>query len=210
DREREALRLRFRLEPPLVASLPWELLYSPRRERFLGTTLDTVLVRYVEVMQPVRPLQVSLPLRMLVRVPTAAGIDAAAEQAARAEALGGLEKEVQMTVLDGTVTPDRLSAALVDERYHVLHFIGHGGFRDESAFLVLNDEAGGALFVGDAEVASLVADHPTLKLVVLNSCQGATVSSSRPLVGMAAALVKRGLPAVVAMQFPIRDRQAVL
>jgi hypothetical protein len=147
---------------------------------------------------------------MLVLVPAGAGLDAAAEKAGLAEALAGLEKEVELTVLEGAVTGARISDALVEQRFHVLHFIGHGGFRDEEAFLVLNDAAGEPAFVGQTEFAGLIADHPTLKLVVLNSCQGATLSSTQPLVGMAAGLVKRGLPAVVAMQYPIRDRQAVL
>jgi CHASE2 domain-containing sensor protein len=208
DREREGLRIRLRLEPPKVACLPWELLYSPRRERFLGTTMDTPVVRYVEVLQPVRPLPVSLPLRMLVLIPRGAGIDAQAERAGLAEALRGLEKEVQLEVLEG-VTRTRFSDALVEQRFHIAHFIGHGGFQEDRPFLVLDSEAGGQDFVSHEDLALLVADHTTLKLAVLNSCQGATLSSSQPLVGMAAALVKGGLPAVVAMQYPIYDRQAV-
>jgi CHASE2 domain-containing sensor protein len=209
DRQREGLRIRLRLEPPKIASLPWELLYSPRRERFLGTTMDTPVVRYVEVLQPVRPLSVSLPLRMLVLIPRGAGIDAQAERAGLAEALRGLEKEVQLEVLEG-VTRTRFSDALVEQRFHIVHFIGHGGFQGDRPFLVLDSETGGQDFVAHEELARLVADHPTLKLAVLNSCQGATLSSSQPLVGMAAALVKHGLPAVVAMQYPIYDRQAVV
>jgi CHASE2 domain-containing sensor protein len=49
-----------------------------------------------------------------------------------------------------------------------------------------------------------------MKLVVLNSCQGAETSSSRPLVGMAPELVKCGVPAVVAMKYPLYDRQALI
>jgi CHASE2 domain-containing sensor protein len=147
---------------------------------------------------------------MLVLVPAAAGLDGAAEKAGLTEALGGFEKEVELTVLEGVVTLDRLSGALVDDRYHVLHFVGHGGFRDERPFVVLNDASGAPAFVSHRELSSLLAGHPTLKLVVLNSCRGAMVSSSQPLVGMAAELVKQGLPAVVAMQYPIYDRQAVL
>jgi CHASE2 domain-containing sensor protein len=210
DRQSEGLRIRLRLEPPQIAGLPWELLYSPRRERFLGTTMETALVRYVEVLEPVRPLQVSLPLRVLVLIPSAVGIDAQAEKAVLTEALRGLEKDVQVEILEGNVTRTRLSDALLEQRFHVLHFIGHGGFRDERPFLLLNDEAGGTDFVGHQDFSRLLLDHTTLKLAVLNSCEGATLSSSQPLVGMAAEMVKRGLPAVVAMQYPIRDRQAVV
>jgi len=44
---------------------------------------------------------------------------------------------------------------------------------------------------------------------VLNSCQGAQVSSTREMVGMAPQLVMQGIPAVVAMQYPISDTAAL-
>jgi CHASE2 domain-containing sensor protein len=49
-----------------------------------------------------------------------------------------------------------------------------------------------------------------MKLVVLNSCQGAAVATTRPLAGIAPQLVRAGIPAVVAMQFPFEDRAALV
>ena len=57
--------------------------------------------------------------------------------------------------------------------------------------------------------AELFANHPSMKLIVLNSCQGAKVSSTRPLAGVVPRLFGREIPAVVAMQYPISDTAAL-
>jgi hypothetical protein len=45
---------------------------------------------------------------------------------------------------------------------------------------------------------------------VLNACEGARASGSDPFAGVAQSLVARGIPAVVAMQFEITDRAAIV
>jgi formylglycine-generating enzyme required for sulfatase activity len=45
---------------------------------------------------------------------------------------------------------------------------------------------------------------------VLNACQTATTSSTRPLAGLAPRLLQRNLSAVVAMQYPLPDRAATI
>jgi CHAT domain-containing protein len=55
-------------------------------------------------------------------------------------------------------------------------------------------------------------DVPTLRLVFLNACETATVTREKgldPFAGVASAMVMAGLPAVVAMQFPISDQAAI-
>jgi CHASE2 domain-containing sensor protein len=90
-----------------------------------------------------------------------------------------------------------------------VHFIGHGLFRNEQGYLVLDGPGGKNDFVEDTRFAKLFTNARSVKLVVLNSCQGATTSSSRPLTGSAAKIVESGIPAVVAMQFSILDPAAV-
>ena len=53
-------------------------------------------------------------------------------------------------------------------------------------------------------------DEDSLRLVVLNSCEGARSSRVDPFSGVAASLVHFDIPAVVAMQFEITDRAAVV
>ena len=48
--------------------LPWEYLYDPQREDFLFMTVETSLVRYIDL--PARnPLSIDLPLNLLVLIP---------------------------------------------------------------------------------------------------------------------------------------------
>jgi len=58
-------------------------------------------------------------------------------------------------------------------------------------------------------VAMLIRNEMSLKLVVLNSCKGATLSATSAFVGMAPQLIEAGVPAVVAMQFEISDKAAI-
>ncbi len=206
----EGIRVRLRIEPPKVAALPWEFLYSPRADDYVATSTATPLLRYVELLQEIRQLTVRLPLRMLVAVPEGSGLDSGTETANLLEALAGLEKEVTTHFLEKNVTCTAISDALLEGEYHVFHFIGHGEFQNDAPFLLLNDGRGGLEAVDHEQFAGLFRNHASMKLVLLNSCKGAEVSSVQPLTGMAAQLVKRGVPAVIAMQYAIGDDQAVL
>lgn len=52
--------------------------------------------------------------------------------------------------------------------------------------------------------------RPAPRLVVLNSCSGATAGGGDLFAGTAAALARAGVPAVVAMQFEITDAAAAV
>ncbi|MGD8777117.1 MAG: CHAT domain-containing protein [Syntrophobacterales bacterium] len=212
--EDSGVRLRLRIEPPEVAVLPWEFLYSPTQACFLGTSERYALVRYLEIHQRISSLEAPLPLRILVAIPEAVepypALDTKSEKDNLIDILDDLQDSVKVRFLEGKVTCTTISDALVDERYHCFHFIGHGIFRGDRGSLLLNSENGGVDYVDEEQFASLFANHSSMKLVVLNSCKGAEVSSIRPLVGMSPQLLRRGIPAVVAMQYGIYDEAAVL
>ena len=58
-------------------------------------------------------------------------------------------------------------------------------------------------------LAELLDDHYPLRLVFLNSCEGARGSENDAFSSTAATLVRRGVPAVVAMQYEITDGAAI-
>jgi CHASE2 domain-containing sensor protein len=205
----EGIRIRLRIEPPKLASLPWELLYYQLGKCFLAVSAKTPVIRYIELMQPNLGLTAQLPLRMLVVAPQGSGLDIRTETGNLSEAIKGMEKQVTTRVLDKDVTYAAIREAL-HEDFHVLHFIGHGEFQNELPFLVLDDGRGGSEAVDHERFGGLFTNHDTMKLVVLNSCKGAQVSSTEPLLGMASQLVKCGVPAVIAMQYEIGDDQAIL
>ncbi len=51
----------------------------------------------------------------------------------------------------------------------------------------------------------LLHDHESLRVAVLNACEGARSSKQDPFAGSAQTLVQQGIPAVIAMQFEIAD-----
>jgi restriction system protein len=104
-----------------------------------------------------------------------------------------------------------LHEMLLSGEWHMVHFIGHGDFdteRDEGT-LALTGENGRAEWVeADRLVDLLHQAHPIPPMVVLNSCYGAATGTQDLFAGTAAALVRGGVTAVVAMQYAISDTAA--
>ncbi len=209
----KGLRLRLRVGSPELSALPWELLFSSARS-YLGTSHQSPLVRWLYVPKPIRELQVAMPLRLLVAVPEITEpyppLDVDRELNGLKTALSEMEGIVETTILRERLTPERIDRALMDGACHVLHFIGHAQFIDDRGELLLNDDNGGMQFVDEDRFAKLFTNQSSLKLILLNACQGAAVSNSRAFVGIAPKIVATGVPAVVAMQYPIYDDAAVL
>ncbi len=61
----KGLRIRLQIQTPAVAALPWEYLYDPRQAEYCCLSVETPLVRYLELPQPITPLAVAPPLRIL-------------------------------------------------------------------------------------------------------------------------------------------------
>lgn len=218
ERARQArvgLRIRLHLDDPPLAALPWEFLYDAAYADFLCLSTQTPVLRYLDVGQPVAPLTVSAPLRVLGVIASPADLeplDVSLERQRVETALAGLVKQglVELVWLEGQTWRDWLRT-LRRGAWHVVHFIGHGGFdphRDEGV-LWLADDAGQARALHASELARLLADHADLRLVLLNGCESARPGALDIFSSTATALVRRGLPAVIAMQYEITDRAAI-
>ena len=69
SRQGAGLRVRLHLtKVPALADLPWEFLYNASMNRFLSLSVDTPLVRYLELPERIRPLIVQPPLRVLLMI----------------------------------------------------------------------------------------------------------------------------------------------
>jgi len=104
-----------------------------------------------------------------------------------------------------------LQEAMWGGPWHIFHFVGHGDFdrnRGEGR-VAFSDETGRQVVLQARHLARLLDDHRDLRLVFLNSCEGAKGSEGDPFSGTAATLVRRGVPAVVAMQYEITDKAAI-
>lgn len=212
------IRLNFSRVPEL-ANLPWEYLYHPELS-FYAQNINTPIVRYLEQGDPVEELVVNAPLRMLVMVasPSDYGtLNADAEWEKLKQALKPLEDAsvLELVRLGKSTMRDLaqfLMRQLQDEPFHIFHFIGHGVFDEKSGEgkLLLEDSQGKGRAVSGEEIGAILGNHDTLRLAVLNACEGARISTSDPYVGVAQNLLRRaGIPAVVAMQYEITDQAAI-
>ncbi|MGH3940344.1 MAG: CHAT domain-containing protein [Pseudonocardiaceae bacterium] len=207
------LRLVLRVRAPELARLPWEFLFDPARQDYLGLTVP--LVRYLQVLAPRQLLRVAAPLRILGMVAHPGDqhtLDAGAEQARLAAALADLVHAglVELGWVAGQTYSD-LEDALDDGPWHVFHFVGHGGYDQlaDEGILALADETGRTQPVGADDISRLLAEHHAMRLVVLNACDTGRGSATDAFSSTAAALIRREIPAVVAMQFEITDWAAI-
>jgi CHAT domain/WD domain, G-beta repeat len=144
--------------------------------------------------------------------PRFAQLDAEQEWTKLHGTLGGLEQAglVRLERLEAATLPV-LRQQLRREDWHVLHFIGHGGFDPyaQDGLVVLEDPAGGSHLVTAQALGVPLHNHDPLRLVVLNACEGARADPTDPFAGTAQTLIQQGIPAVVAMQFEITDLAAI-
>jgi len=203
------LRLQLAEVNPEVAAIPWEFLYAEPLGGFLASSVETPVVRFLEAGIRVFRPEARLPLNLLAVIPAVTDLDVDAEKARLTRAVQGIDPPVTITWLEGTVTRERFSDALTDQDIDILHFIGHGGFEGDKGRLRLNLNEFDPDWIDHVALGELVKNHKSLKLVVLNTCRGAEISSTRAFAGVAPALVLAGVPAVVAMQFPITDQEAL-
>jgi hypothetical protein len=215
--EDKGLRIRLRLSDcPELADLPWEYLYDKWNNRFLCLSDRTPLVRYLDLPRPVGTLAVTPPLRVLVVIASPVeqpALDGEQEWRNLTEALSGLvqAKRVQVERL-AKPTLDALQRQLRRGSYHVLHFIGHGGWdsRSQDGVLAFEDSFGRMSLVSGEDLGTILYDHRSLRLAVLNACEGARGDRADPFAGTAQSLVQQGIPAVIAMQFEITDAAAII
>jgi hypothetical protein len=212
------LRIKLNIMPPDLMGLPWEFLYSDHTGvgDFLALSHDTVMTRYAQGRNPHRPPHGGLvpPLRILgmVSLPRDTSDLNANDEKQR------IQNALRELIERGLVWIDWLEEATFaalnrklqtrDRHYHIFHFIGHGTFENEG-HLLFEDENGNAQGIKGEDLGYILASQPYLRLAVLNACESAQTSASNPFASVATALVKQGIPAVIAMQYAIRDSAAV-
>jgi hypothetical protein len=208
------VQIALRLDAPGLAALPWEALFDSEVQAYL--CLKEPLVRHVPAPYSPPALKLTPPLKVLGMISSPAGLPALDVEAERTRLEQALRPHldagrVELHWLDD-VTWSGVHDKLLEEEWHVLHFIGHGGYDTET-------DEGVLAFVGrdgraDQVPASRLADlldeaNPTPRLVVLNSCQSGASGTADLFSGTAAALAHSGIHAVAAMQYSISDDAAI-
>jgi hypothetical protein len=176
-----------------------------------------------------------LPLRVLVAIASPsdkppASIDDEVQVVEKAvQDLTGPGGQLEVDFLRG-VTRAELAAQLTAKPYHVLHFIGHGGFdevgdveapRAHLCFLRTDSDLSDPT---DADTLSIILRNSSVRLVLLTACSSAAPGPAAPTVtidpgplgtgafdGMAQRMVAgvSGVTAAVAMQFDLEEHAAV-
>lgn len=215
DAADQGLRIKLRILAPELLTLPWEFLYDARAQAFIALSRHTPIVRYLELLLPDPDFAVAPPLRVLGVAASPSdlpALDAMRERSVLEQALRRpLEQgQVELTWLE-RATWRELQDILQQGPWHIFHYSGHAFFdaRMGEGALVMTDEQGASWPVSATQLARLLADHRSLRLAVLNACEGARGDEQSPFASVAAALVQRGLPAAIAMQYAISEAAAV-
>lgn len=206
----DGLRLRLALHPPAVAALPWESLYDPDRNVPFAAGAGTPLVRveplYAHV-GPARRLRVTLPAKVLIAVPDDPDelIDPDREIAGIRQVMQEIGGDyLELHELRGRFSVVQMRAKLHEARADALHFVGHG--TAEGLQFWRNDRPAPA---PAASLRATVARVRSVKFALLNTCLSGRSVGLTPFSSVGAQLLQAGLPAVVAMQYPIRDDAAI-
>ena len=221
SRPGQGLRLRIVLpvdapDAGLLQALCWELLYCEQTDDFLARNVLTPVVRQLALsgVGPPLPDIGASRIRVLVAASNPKGLPPLDHADEYARILSALRQQPRAEVkLLRSATLSDLTAELRSDSYQIVHFIGHGVFDTQAGegSLLLEGPEGEPDFVSGKVLAETLQVSREVRLVFLNSCKSAQVDrrpGHDPLLGMAAALVRRGLPAVIAMTAPISDDAA--
>jgi len=203
------LRLKLMIQPPEMAALPWELMCD---EDGIPLSTRTPIVRYLPLAEPARPLAVRPPLRVLVSIANPRDQAPLSSDKEKERIKSALAPLVERGLVHLMISEQATGIGLLNDLrrgVHVWHFIGHGVFNAHAAngSLAFENESGDTDMI-DAKRLRILLEENSVRLAVLNACETGRFTLD-PLLGIAPALVRAGIPAVIAMQFAFPDTSAV-
>ena len=211
------LCLRFAEGATKLEVLPWETLHDGAE--FIAVGANTTLTRLPLDVSPQSELPpIPRPLKLFGFF--ASPLDLADHERLNAER----EQEILLEAINDPAAQGRISADFEDEAtleilarslraelagsggYHILHFTGHGISPRDGGGLLLEDAHGKKLSASIAEVMQAVESGvDKLRLAVVSGCQTARTLHTGAFNDLARELLRRRVPAVIAMQFSISD-----
>lgn len=208
----KGLRVRLRIDPPELGSLPWEYVFDETFD-YLAHDRLTPIVRYPAESLPQENLQAEIPLRILLVTANPQNLrqlKVNEEELRVRQALEPLEATglAEMTVIRKAQI-GAVRQALTDGHYHVFHFIGHGMIENDEGALALEDGDGQKRAVFASQLRAMLR-NTAVRFVFLNSCETAAYAGADPITGVAQSLARAGIPAVMAMQFEVPDKTSLL
>lgn len=201
------------LEDFRIASWPWEYLYD--RKHFLCQEFYPICrgIFTLDSRRPVAARKGKVRLLLVVGVPPTDPEAKPKEQIKWiAEVLKGplAEGSVELKVMRATA-PEEVQKELIKNRYDILHFFGHAAYdpKRKQGCLKFHRSGEKPATLYAVDFANLLIEQQ-VRLVFLNACEtgrgGETEDPARS--SIAAALLERGIPAVIAAQFSMPDVSA--
>lgn len=228
---RDVLRLRLGLQGTQLQQVPWEVLHNG--DCPLATGVELSFSRYQPergvssfkadrwILQPHQPLRILMAIaapsdqERLALAQEFRHLQAELQQGLAQTPLNGraIAPEIQVTLLE---QPGRaqLTQALEQGHYQIFHYAGHSdlGTAGGSLYLV-NPKTGLTETLSGEDLAGLLVNNG-IYMAVLNSCRSAyTPAADAPAEtgsqNLAQALIRRGVPGVLAMAERIPDEVAL-
>ena len=221
----DGLRILLTLDAYELADIPWEYMYlgdqdTPAQQK--DSTGFLALDRGMSILRAPRLEQVTTELgpvpnqalRMIVLLSNPEGtadLDIQTEQANIDRAVREIRDIAVQYYPDATI--DSLEEATINQA-HIFHYSGHAKFnlelgsKEGVGFLELTAEGGGKESFAAVKLASLLKRRG-VRLALLGACESSRVDRINAWTGIAPALMRAGIPAVVGMQYSVFDENAV-
>ncbi|NET28821.1 CHAT domain-containing protein [Okeania sp. SIO1I7] len=211
----EVLQLRLGTKDRRISSLPWEVLHAG--DRPLATGTDVIFSRYQPntcLPKQTRTRTPQEPLKILMAIAAPSDKDSLQlekEYEALQQELEANSGETQIH-LDILRQPGReqLTQRLEQGKYQVFHYAGHSNWGISGGEISLVSNITGLTeSLSGRDLAGLLVNNG-IQMAVFNSCRGAYNHLVNPTdeeiaLNLAEALVKRGIPGVLAMAERIPD-----
>lgn len=211
-RSPELLPFEIFVEDATITSWPWEYLYDANQKCFLSQEFHPISRGIFTVHQQpaLRPIKDKVRILLIIGVLNGDGQTTPQDEIKWIKEVFGAQlatNSVEIKVMQAA-SPAEIDKEFQNATYDVLHYFGHARFDDgkDQGYLKLERSRVNSFKFYANELAMSVANK-NIRLVFLNACEtGRTSKKGDPArSSIAAALLARGIPAVIATQFSIPD-----
>jgi ligand-binding sensor domain-containing protein len=222
----KGIRLRLRIEDlAQMETLPWEALHGDKNLQYLTTQANVALVRDFSTDRQLNPMERPLRLLLVCARPSNLGHISDEEITIELASIRDFAQEVTHDKIQEVKSDQPLYKLLdpptfpafmeeLQNGYDFVHFIGHGGMKDDESVLYFEDDDGNRIPYTSSDLATAF-NRPTTftnrtpRLLFLNACRTGESDSRAGIKGLATHLVTEGrVPAVIGMGYPISSESA--
>ncbi|GEM_PF-5121271 len=198
------LQLEFDADAVSPAQLPWELIHDGTDHLALEEVIH--LNRYVTYFGdrgPFEPVEQLNILYVIARPADQTHLPDYYESDELIKSMSNLihKGRARVDILE-VATLAEMQKAVKNGNYHIIHWDGHGGFRDGVGLLCFENEANQTDYVSAQQLADILKDS-SVRLVLLSACQSAMVGGTSIFNTFGPALIRNKVPAVIAFQYTV-------